>query len=242
MQRERVLARKRITDPAFKYVLLTMTDYADMTLDELRLALAPSIAESAIFDGWTQAALENAAEMVGADLDVARLAYPGGAMDMIEAWIDTVDLAMAEELTPEKLGAMKIRERIRVLVQFRLDAAQGLEEAVRRAMAVMAQPQNAPRVLKMGWRSADIMWRLAGDTATDYNHYTKRAILAGIYSATLAVFIDDESEDKQATKAFLERRIEGVMKFEKVKAKFLNSDRETFSVTRFLGRLRYPSR
>ena len=242
MQRERVLARKRITDPAFKYVLLIMTDYADMTLDELRLALAPSIAESAIFDGWTQAALENVAEMAGADLDVAQLAYPGGVMDMIEAWIDTVDLAMAEELTPEKLGAMKIRERIRVLVQFRLDAAQGLEEAVRRAMAVMAQPQNAPRGLKMGWRSADIMWRLAGDTATDYNHYTKRAILAGIYSATLAVFIDDESEDKQATKAFLERRIESVMKFEKVKAKFLNSDRETFSVTRFLGRLRYPSR
>ena len=219
-----------------------MTDYANMTLDELRLALAPGIAESAIFDGWTQTALENAAEMAGADLDVARLANPGGAMDMIEAWIDTVDLAMAEELPPEKLGAMKIRERIRALVQFRLDAALGLEEAVRRAMAVMAQPQNVARGLKMGWRSADIMWRLAGDTATDYNHYTKRAILAGIYSATLAVFIDDESEDKQATKAFLERRIEGVMKFEKIKAKFLNSERETFSVTRFLGRLRYPSR
>ncbi len=219
-----------------------MTDFADMTLDELRLVLAPGIAESAIFDGWSQAALENAAEMAGADLDVARLAYPGGAMDMIEAWIDTVDLAMAEELPAAKLGEMKIRERIRALVQFRLDAAEGLEEAVRRAMAVMAQPQNAPRALKIGWRSADKMWRLAGDTATDYNHYTKRAILAGIYSATLAVFIDDDSENKQSTKSFLDRRIEGVMKFEKVKAKLLNSERETFSVTRFLGRLRYPSR
>ena len=148
---------------------------------------------------------------------------------------------MSDELTPEKLSDMKIRERIRSLVQFRLDAVEGQEEAVRRAMAVMAQPQNAAAALKLGWRSADIMWRLAGDTATDYNHYTKRAILAGIYSATLAVFIDDDSEDKRATREFLERRIEGVMRFEKVKAKFLNSDRETFSVTRFLGRLRYPS-
>ena len=219
-----------------------MTDYAEMTLDELRLALAPDVAASAIFDGWTPAALENAAEMAGADLDVARLAYPGGAMDMIEAWIDTIDAKMAEDLPPAELATMKIRERIRALVQYRLDAIVGLEEALRRAIAVMAQPQNAPRSLKIGWRSADIMWRLAGDTATDYNHYTKRAILAGIYSATLAVFVDDDSENKRATREFLERRIDGVMKFEKVKAKFLNNDRETFSVTRFLGRLRYPSR
>ena len=218
-----------------------MTDFADLTLDELRLEMAGEIANAAIFDGWSDAALVHAADMVGADIDVVRLAFPGGPMDMIEAWIASIDVSMREELTAEKLADMKIRERIRTLVQFRLDAVEGQEEAVRRAMAVMAQPQNAPAALKLGWRSADIMWRLAGDTATDYNHYTKRAILAGIYSATLAVFIDDDSEDKRATREFLERRIEGVMKFEKVKAKFLNSDRETFSVTRFLGRLRYPS-
>jgi len=98
------------------------------------------------------------------------------------------------------------------------------------------------RSLKMGWHSADLMWRLAGDTATDYNHYTKRTILAGIYTATLAVFADDESEEKADTRAFLDRRIEGVMKFEKAKAKWLNSERESFSISRFLGRLRYPAR
>lgn len=219
-----------------------MSEFADLTLDELRLALASEIANAAIFDGWSDTALVHAAEMAGADIDVVRLAFPGGTMDMIAAWIDTIDAAMRAELPPEKLSEMKIRERIRSLVQFRLDAVEGQEEAVRRAMAVMAQPQNAPAALKIGWRSADIMWRLAGDTATDYNHYTKRAILAGIYSATLAVFIDDKSEGKQATREFLERRIEGVMKFEKLKARFTSGDRETFSVTRFLGRLRYPSR
>lgn len=219
-----------------------MVDYADMTLDELRLALAPDIASAAVFDGWSDAALVHASDSTGADIDIVRLAYPGGAMDMITAWIDTIDLKMAEELPAEKLATMKIRERIRSLIQIRLDAVLGLEEAVRRALAVMAQPQNAARALKIGWRSADIMWRLAGDTATDYNHYTKRTILGGIYSATLAVFIDDESEDKQETKAFLDRRIDGVMRFEKVKAQFLNRERESFSVSRFLGRLRYPSR
>lgn len=219
-----------------------MSDYAEMTLNELRLALASEIANAAIFDGWSDTALVHAAEIAGADIDVVRLAFPGGAMDMIEAWIDTIDVAMREALPAEKLAKMKIRERIRALVQFRLDAVEGQEEAVRRALAVMAQPQNAATALRIGWRSADNMWRLAGDNATDYNHYTKRAILAGIYSATLAVLIDDESEDKQATRDFLDRRIEGVMKFERAKAKFLNSDRESFSVTRFLGRLRYPSR
>lgn len=229
---------------------MTMTDnapdFADMTLDELKVALAPDIAASAIFDGWNETALTAAAEMAGCDPDVARLAFPGKgsqlAMEMIEAWIDSIDQAMEAEWPAERLAGLKIRERIRTLVAFRLDAVADIDEAVRRALAVMAQPQNAARALKLGWRSADIMWRLAGDTATDYNHYTKRAILAGIYSATLAVFVNDDSEGKVDTHAFLDRRIDGVMKFEKAKAQFLNKDRELPSLTRFLGRLRYPAR
>ena len=217
-------------------------DIADLTLDELRLALAPAIADAAIFDGWSDAALEMAADQMGADIDVARLAFKGGALDMVFAWIEAVDMAMAAAFPEEKVAQMKIRERIRSLVQFRLDAVAGQEEALRRAIAIMAMPQNAPASAKRGWQTADLMWRLAGDTATDYNHYTKRAILASLYGATLAVFVEDESEGKAETRAFLDRRIEGVMKFEKVKAKWLNPDRETFSVSRFLGRLRYPAR
>nr|WP_298925497.1 COQ9 family protein [uncultured Erythrobacter sp.] len=220
----------------------TTPDFPDMTLDELRIALAPDIAASAIFDGWNETALVAAAEMAGADVDVAKLAFKGGAMEMIEAWVTSVDQAMEAEWPQERLAQLKIRERIRTLVAFRLDAVADIDEAVRRAMAIMAMPQNARRSLKLGWRSADIMWRLAGDTATDYNHYTKRTILGGIYSATLAVFVNDESEGKAKTHEFLERRIDGVMKFEKAKAQFLNSDREMPSLTRFLGRLRYPSR
>lgn len=223
----------------------TASDFADMTLDELRVALAPDIAASAIFDGWNETALVAAAEMAGADVDIAKLAFPSGpsqAMDMIDAWITSVDIAMEEEWPAERLAELKIRERIRALVAFRLEAVEHIDEAVRRAMAVMAMPQNAPRAMRMGWRSADIMWRLAGDTATDYNHYTKRAILGGIYSATLAFFVNDDSEGREKTYEFLDRRIEGVMKFEKAKAQFLNKDLELPSLTRFLGRLRYPSR
>ncbi|WP_298335061.1 COQ9 family protein [uncultured Erythrobacter sp.] len=220
-------------------------DFSDMTLDELRIALAPEIAASAVFDGWNETALVAAAEMAGADVDVAKLAFPSGLsqpMDMIEAWIAQVDQAMEEEWPQERLAELKIRERIRTLVAFRLEAVEHIDEAVRRALSVMAMPHNARRGVKLGWRSADIMWRLAGDTATDYNHYTKRAILGGIYSATLAVFVNDDSEGKVKTYEFLDRRIDGVMKFEKAKAQFLNRDVELPSLSRFLGRLRYPSR
>ena len=142
----------------------------------------------------------------------------------------------------EKLATLKIRERITTLVETRIALLAPNRESLRRALALLALPTNAPHAAKLGWRAADLMWKLAGDTATDYNHYTKRAILAGIYSATLAVFVNDDSEGKADTHAFLERRIDGVMKFEKVKAQFLGRDRELPSLTRFLGRLRYPAR
>lgn len=219
-----------------------IADAADLTLDELRIALAPGIADAAVFDGWSDAALISAAQMDGVDPDVARLAFPGGAMDMIAAWVGSVDLAMAAALPPEALAAMKIRVRIRALVEARLAAVAGREEALRRALAIMAMPQNVARAGKLGWASADAMWRLAGDTATDYNHYTKRALLAGIYTATLAVFVDDESEGRVTTRAFLDRRIENVMQFEKFKAQLLRPSDDRFSMARFLGRLRYPSR
>lgn len=218
-----------------------MATAADMTLDELRLHLAPQIAAAAIFDGWSDAALVSASEMAGVDPAVARLAFPGGSMDMIAAWVTSVDAQMDKAFDREMLAQMPIRERIRALVWFRLEAVAGLEEALRRAVAIQAMPQNLAQTAKLGWSSADRMWRLAGDTATDYNHYTKRAILAGIYAATLAVFVDDESEGKAETRAFLDRRIDGVMKFEKAKARWLSKG-EHFDPVRFLGRLRYPAR
>ncbi|HSG55204.1 MAG TPA: COQ9 family protein [Paracoccaceae bacterium] len=212
---------------------------ADMSLAGLRCALGPAIARAAVFDGWSDAALVSAAEGQGVDPAVARLAFPGGAMDMIAAFIESVDDAMTLHFAGGALDTMKIRERIRQLVWFRLEQSRGLEEAISRALAIQAMPQNAVRALRLGWSSADAMWRLAGDVATDYNHYTKRAILAGIYAASLAVYVNDESEGKAGAAAFLDRRIDGVMKFEKAKAQ-LFTGREHFDVARFLGRLRYP--
>jgi len=213
----------------------------DDTLDDIRLRLAPHIANAAVFDGWSIQSAREAAAVAGVDPDVAAFAFKGGAMDMVAAWIAWIDREMARALPFADLARLPIRERIRKLIQFRLDATLGREEALSRALSIMAMPGNLRRGLRLGWCSADAMWRLAGDTAADYNHYTKRATLAGIYAATLAVFAGDDSEGKAESRAFLDRRIEGIMRLEKAKAQLLRPSDNRFSMARLLGRLRYPA-
>lgn len=214
---------------------------AEMTLDELRPVLARILPRHAGFDGWGEKAVDSAAAELGVAPPVARLCFEGDRVSMIDAWFASIDEDMLEKLPPEKLSAMKIRERITALVEARLEIATPHREALRRALAILAFPGNAPRGAQLGWRAADAMWRAAGDTATDYNHYTKRAILGSVYAATLAVFLNDESDGLAETRAFLARRIQGIMQFEKAKAK-LTRMTPPFSPARFIGRLRYPAR
>ncbi|MDB5723594.1 MAG: hypothetical protein JWQ16_348 [Novosphingobium sp.] len=214
----------------------------DLTLPELRLALAPAIADAAAFDGWSDVAIDTAAGHMGIAPAAARLAFPGGAVDMITAWVERIDADAALALPQATLAEEGVTARIHRLVQFRIDAVTGREEALRRALAILAMPRNLARAARLGWSSADLMWRLAGDTATDFNHYTKRAILSSVVAATLAVLIDDHSPGKAETRAFLDRRLQEVGKFEKAKARLLRPSLERFSVVRLLGRLRYPAR
>jgi ubiquinone biosynthesis protein COQ9 len=216
-----------------------MIAHADMNLDELRMALAPLLAEHAAFDGWSNEALAMAAETLGVPPPRARLAFPGGQVEMIDAWFDSVDRAMVAAFPSERIATMKVRARIRDLVLFRLEAIRPHREALRRALAILALPGNIAAAARLAWRAADRIWRLAGDTATDFNHYSKRAILVGVYGSTSLVFLDDSSEDLAATHAFLDRRIDDVMRFEKFKASWRGTQRP--SLSRFLGRLRYPA-
>lgn len=217
-----------------------MTEPLDMTLDELREALAPLISRHAVFDGWTVKALDAAAGEIGVPADRARLCFPDGPVQMIDAWFDSIDVAMAMAFPPERIATMKIRERIAGLVMFRIEAVDRDKEALRRAIAILAMPQNALSAARLGWRAADRMWRLAGDTATDFNHYSKRIILSGVYASTTMIYLGDDSEGLAETRAFLDRRIGDVMRFEKAKADWRKGNEHMPSLSRFLGRLRYP--
>ncbi len=210
-------------------------------LEALRARLALAVGNHAVFDGWTVKAVASAATQLGINLDQAGLAMPKDASGLIDSYAAAIDAAMTTAFPPERIQAMKIRERIRSLVWFRIESMAEAREAVRRGLAILAMPQNAPLAARIGWRSCDAMWRLAGDTATDFNFYTKRMTLGAVYASTLVAWLDDSTDGFADTAAFLDRRIDNVMRFEKWKAEWRGSALHRPSLSRFLGRLRYPA-
>lgn len=171
-----------------------------------------------VFDGWTRATLDAAIADSGVDAGLARLAFPRGGIDMALAFHRRADRALAEELAGADLAAMRIRERVTHCVRRRLELLADDREAVRRGTALLALPLYAAEGAKAIWETADIIWKGCGDTSEDYNWYTKRMILGSVYSATLLYWLGDQSPGFENTWAFLDRRIEDVMRFEKAKA------------------------
>ena len=211
-------------------------------LEQLRRRLALAVGENAVFDGWSRKAVDSAAGQLGIDPVQARLAMPKSQSGMIDLYIQEVDRSLEAWFTPKRLQDKKIREKIRALVWKRLEIMGPAREGVRRALAILAMPQNTPLALRVSWRTADLMWRIAGDTSTDFNHYTKRVSLGAVYGSTLLAWLDDNSEGWADTAAFLDRRIDNVMQFEKFKAEWRGSSERRLSPSRFFGRLRYPPR
>ncbi|HXL98422.1 MAG TPA: COQ9 family protein [Rhizomicrobium sp.] len=178
---------------------------------EAALALAPQ-------EGFSDAMLARACDEAGVDGAARAGLFPSGPPDLVEAFSESIDAEMEKRLMKAKLSAMKIRERIKAAVMARLDALRPHKDAARRAAAFLTLPPHAGLGATLLYRSVDRMWRAVGDTSTDFNFYTKRAILAGVYSATLLRWFTDDSEDEKATREFLDARIENVMQFEKLKA------------------------
>jgi ubiquinone biosynthesis protein COQ9 len=185
----------------------------------LKAAVLQAALPHIAFDGFGDKLLQRAAKEAGAGKnDVARL-FPGGALDILEAFSESTDREMEKRLKKTKLSSLKVRERIAAAVKARLAALKPHKEAARRAVAHLSLPQNVALATKLAWRTADAMWRAVGDTSTDFNFYTKRAILIGVYASTVLRWLTDDSKDERATDAFLAARIENVMQFEKLKAK-----------------------
>jgi len=186
-------------------------DWADQAeqrvLDEA-LRLAPRL-------GWNPGLVQAAAAAAGLKAGEAQLLLPQGPRDLAALLSRRHDAAALVALKALNPPPAKIREKIRAGVVARLDAAQGDAEALRRLAAFLVFPLHMPLALTLVWESADVLWRWAGDTATDENHYSKRAILSGILVSTLAV---DMASGRESALRHLDGRIDNVMAFEKWKA------------------------
>ncbi|MBS0383765.1 MAG: COQ9 family protein [Proteobacteria bacterium] len=192
--------------------------------------------------GWTDAAFQAAVEDAGLTAGEAALACPRGAADLFDAFADRADQAMLRALDDLDLASMRYTQRVKAAVQVRLQAQAPYKDAARAMSRALARPTRAPEAARLLWRTADRIWRYLGDTSTDENYYSKRAILTGVLASTYARWFSDDSADQEATWAFLDARLANVMQFEKFKARLKPLSEGVQSAVGVAARFRYGGR
>jgi ubiquinone biosynthesis protein COQ9 len=169
------------------------------------------------FDGWSKRALRAGVRDAGMPADEADLLFPLGTVDMIETFCDLADRRMQEAAS--SLPETKLSRRVRAVIALRLEQNRPYKEAIRRGLAILALPQNARAAAACTARTVDAIWYAAGDRSADLSWYTKRAILAAVYSATVLYWLRDTSEDDADTLAFLDRRLATVGRIGRVRGR-----------------------
>lgn len=205
-------------------------DPAGYNRDADRARLADAVLAHVPFDGWTETALKAGAADAGIDIARALNAFPGGMAEILAFNHRRGDQRMVAELARDEIAALKIRERITRAVRIRLTLVEHQREAIRAGLSFLLLPENGPLGPKLLYGTVDAIWHGIGDRSTDFSFYTKRALLAAVYSSTLLYWLNDKSEGHAATWAFLDRRIADVMKIPQV----------TGQIRSVLGRLPNP--
>lgn len=185
-----------------------------------KTAILEAALPSIPFDGWTISVLEEAAMACGYSKSMVRAVFPDGIKDAISFFSFWADEQMMEQLNQIDPQSMRVRDRVRKAVETRLEILAAHKEAERLAVAFWVRPMRKFEGAKLIWKTADRIWSWAGDTATDYNRYTKRGLLSAVITSTTFYWLNDESQGHKDTLAFLERRIDNVMSIGKVAARF----------------------
>lgn len=212
----------------------------DRTPEERRPDILEAVLCHVPFDGWSDRAIAMAAKDLGLSTAYITLAFPEGVDEMLDAFLADTDARMMERLNALDPKNMRIRDKIATAVETRLLINAPYREVLQKTVTYLALPHKAGVSLKAMWRMADMIWTWAGDTSADYNHYTKRAILSAVYSSTLMIWLADDSEGFKETWAFLDRRIDNVMQFEKLKAKMTKATSGLPNIASIFGKIRYP--
>jgi len=207
--------------------------------DEIRDAILKAALKIAPFEGWTNLTLKRAVREAGYPDGAEELYFENGVSDLLDHWSTALNTQTEQEIGKLDLAALKIRDRVTQGVLLRLQAIGPHEEAARRASSRLILPDLAATGIRQIWNAADMIWRAIGDTSTDANYYSKRAILSSVIGATLPIWLSDQSDNKAAARAFLDARIENVMEFEKLKWRVKNITKNMPEPAEILGQLRY---
>ena len=212
---------------------------SSMSPNDARNAILDAALRDAAFDGWTDVMLGKAAERADLPDGASALYFPGGVIDVIQFWSDRMDAAARSEIEALDLDTMKIRDRVTQSVAIRLSQTDRHADAARRAQARLSLPDGVSTGAKITWNAADMIWRAIGDTSTDVNFYSKRAVLSAVLASTAPIWLSDPLTEKPEARRFLDRRIENVMQFEKAKAQFRKVTAKVPNPAEVLGALRY---
>lgn len=176
------------------------------TRDHLIMAILPHV----MFDGWTKRALDQAAMDAGCDPLLAERLFPQGARDLVAHFVTLSDRLMIEDAKALNLDGRGDKMLVMKILDARFTRWAPYREAVKRAMGVLALPNNLPLAAKLSWGTADAIWVAAGKAVHDFSWYTRRASLAAVYGATALAWLSDPTPDLADTRAFLSRRLDGV--------------------------------
>ena len=218
---------------------------------ELKFKLVKAMLTHVPFDGWGWGSLEQGAVDIAfqpkLNSEGRKIIYQdlfkNGSIDFIETFSGMIDDQMEESYESLVSKPDRIPEKIKTLILIRLNLCQKYKEAVRSSISLTAIPKNSKKSLKILYRTCHRIWKMAGDTSTDFSFYTKRISLAAVYSSTLLFWLNDVSSKQDETSAFLDRRLYDISQISNLKKPFstlkkikknINNNKNTLGVKSFL--------
>ena len=184
-----------------------------MTVTKKKNQILEAVLRNAGFDGWNQDAVNQAIETNEFSQAEWHKEFQGSLDKLMAYFGDYTDQKMLDAVDRKLFESMGTTDKIKYLVRLRFEVSAPHIEAIRSAVKFFLRPDRALKVPQYFWRTSDLIWYEAGDTSTDYNHYTKRFLLSGVLKTTMLYWLNDTSESHEKTWDFLDSRIADVLKF-----------------------------
>lgn len=204
-----------------------------------RDSIVSAFMNDAVFDGLSVKTLHNSFVHCHIPPEQSVLLFPDGVVDVL-AWHSLrADEILTHFAQHSDLKSLSIRKRIETLLMHRFEVMANEREAIRKGLHYLSLPHHVKASTTLLFRTVDTIWRIAGDTSTDMNYYTKRMILSGIYTATLPIWLSDKTPDLEHTRTFLQKRLNDALKLGKLPSVFPKIENTILSVSGWLGNLKY---
>ncbi len=194
-----------------------------------KLKLLDIFLKNASFNGWNNQTLEKSAQQCGFNKGYLSLLFPNQIKDLTSFFYNKKNDELIS-LYKEKsnLITAKTTERIIYLIELKFSLYNPIREAIRSLFSYNILPQNLFSAQKALWNICDLIWFLANDKSTDFNYYTKRGLLAYVYSTTMLFWLDDTSPNFEQTKLFIRKQINKVLKVGKTKSEIVERTKNFF--------------